>query len=420
MAAPRPSRRAVLAGAVASAVVAGLWPRRSFASPGDLTFVFVRVFGGWDTTRVFATVLDNPGVDTEPEAEVAAVGGLSFVDHPDRPGVRSFFERWGEQSLILNGAIIPSVNHRICERMAYTGSQVETAPDIPTLLAHAQADRYGLPHVQVGGPAMPGSLAQSLVRIGGGGEIGSILDGSILSRSDLPVQSPDHAVTDLLDAHARTGAALRIARGRGSADLRLARAIEDGLAKVGTMKELAGTVRWDTGDTFQGKVDLALDLLSLGLSRCVTLAYESSTWDSHEGNDEKQMANFIELFDGLADLMEGLASTPGPNGGSLADQTVVVVQSEMGRTPFTNAGKGKDHWQHTSALLVGPGLSGGRVVGGFNELFYGEKVDLATGEVAAKGRELTPAVVCSTLLALGGMEGAESLAEWAPITGILG
>lgn len=418
---PGLSRRAVLGGAAAAVATAGLWPRRARAavSASDLKFVFVRVFGGWDPTRVFATVLDNPDIDTERDATVATAGGLSYVDHPDRPGIRTFFETWHARTLILNGVVIPSVNHRICERIAYTGSTVETASDVPTLLADAQADRYGLPHVQIGGTALPGTLARSLVRVGGNGEVGMILDGSILSLSDRPVAAPDATVTDLLDAFTREGARLRSARATGADEARLTAALDASLEKVGTMKALGSSVRWDTGGTFDGQIALGVDLLGLGISRCVTLAFESLTWDSHEANDEKQNGNFVNLFDGLTTLMRTLEETPGPSGGTLADETVVVVQSEMGRTPYQNGGKGKDHWQNTSALLVGPGLTGSRVVGGYTDLFYGETVDLLTGEIATGGRELTPAVVCSTLLAIGDVDGAESLREWAPILGIL-
>ena len=47
----------------------------------------------------------------------------------------------------------------------------------------------------------------------------------------------------------------------------------------------------------------------------------------------------------------------------IREQLVVVVQSEMGRTPNYNAGNGKDHWSIGSALFLGRGIKGNRVVG---------------------------------------------------------
>lgn len=411
------SRRALIGGAL----TAGLLPRVTMAAPArsDLKFIFVRNFGGWDPTRVFATELDNAAIAYEEGVEIAQVGGLSFVDHRDRPTVRDFFTAWADRSLILNGVIVPSVNHRICERLACTGSNLETAPDVPTMLADARAADFGLPHVVIGGRSHPGNLGRSLIRIGEDGQVGKLLDGSILAASDAPARAPDAAVAALLDTFARDGAALRTTRSPGGRDARAAAAVRASLGKAETMKELRDSVRWNTDGTFSSQIDLATDLLSLGLSRCATLSFERDTWDSHESNEEKQADNFLDLFEGLITLMTALEATPGPLGGTLAEETVVVVTSEMGRTPYINDVKGKDHWAHTSALLVGPGLTGGRVVGGFTDLFYGDTVDLATGELSAGGREITPSILCSTLLALGDVGSAPSLREFAPILGIL-
>src|SRR5207249_5644522 len=47
----------------------------------------------------------------------------------------------------------------------------------------------------------------------------------------------------------------------------------------------------------------------------------------------------------------------------IRDQLVVVVQSEMGRTPNYNAGNGKDHWSIGSVMFLGRGITGDRVIG---------------------------------------------------------
>jgi hypothetical protein len=69
----------------------------------------------------------------------------------------------------------------------------------------------------------------------------------------------------------------------------------------------------------------------------------------------------------LLTLLDLLADAPGETGGSLLDETLVLSLSEMGRAPVINGSGGKDHWPYTSALLVGGGLSGGRVLGGTDE-----------------------------------------------------
>jgi hypothetical protein len=46
---------------------------------------------------------------------------------------------------------------------------------------------------------------------------------------------------------------------------------------------------------------------------------------------------------------------------------VIVVQSEMGRTPTYNGGNGKDHWSIGSILFLGRGIRGNRVLGATDE-----------------------------------------------------
>jgi uncharacterized protein (DUF1501 family) len=47
----------------------------------------------------------------------------------------------------------------------------------------------------------------------------------------------------------------------------------------------------------------------------------------------------------------------------IRDKLVVVIQSEMGRTPTYNKGDGKDHWSIGSIMFLGQGIRGDRVIG---------------------------------------------------------
>lgn len=76
--------------------------------------------------------------------------------------------------------------------------------------------------------------------------------------------------------------------------------------------------------------------------------------------------------------------------------------SEMGRTPYQNSGNGKEYWYNS-------GIQGGRVFSGFSDLFYGEPVDLATGQISAGGQEITPKILGSTILGLGDVDPIEEL-----------
>ena len=55
----------------------------------------------------------------------------------------------------------------------------------------------------------------------------------------------------------------------------------------------------------------------------------------------------------------------------IRDKFVIVIQSEMGRTPTYNKGNGKDHWSIDSVMFLGPGIKGNRVIGATDEKQFG-------------------------------------------------
>ena len=80
----------------------------------------------------------------------------------------------------------------------------------------------------------------------------------------------------------------------------------------------------------------------------------------------------------------------------MADRLVIVMQSEMGRTPWYNETGGKDHWSVTSMMAMGAGIRGGRVVGmtsvnpesGFDQ--SPTLLDPATLALSANGARVRP------------------------------
>jgi uncharacterized protein (DUF1501 family) len=189
------------------------------------------------------------------------------------------------------------------------------------------------------------------------------------------------------------------------------------LERATTLKAERDAVRWATSADLAAQSDLCVDVLRLGLSRCVTMSHEAVSWDSHAQNDQYQAINFEILFNGLAYLMARLAETPGEYAATLADETVLVVCSEMGRTPQLNAGEGKDHWPHTSVMITGPGVTGDRAVGGFTEYYYGDTMDLDTAELHPDGVALYTPIIGATILALLGVDHTELGVD--PIRGVL-
>jgi len=83
---------------------------------------------------------------------------------------------------------------------------------------------------------------------------------------------------------------------------------------------------------------------------------------SHGKHFPKMKDKLLPVIDrAMAALLDDLADR------GMLESTLVVVMSEMGRTPKINANYGRDHWSKAwSVALGGAGIKGGAVVGKTN------------------------------------------------------
>lgn len=112
-------------------------------------------------------------------------------------------------------------------------------------------------------------------------------------------------------------------------------------------------------------------------------------WDTHTKNFSILKDNKLPHFDQtFSALMQDLSDR------GLLDETLVVVMSEMGRTPRINGNAGRDHWTYCySVLLAGAGIRGGTLYG-------------ASDAQAAfvKDRPVRPADLCATIYRCLGLD----------------
>ncbi len=383
-------------------------------------FIFVVNYGGWDPTRVFATEFGNVAVDMERSSQIASVGDLTYVDNALRPAVSTFFERYASRSLIFNGILSPSVAHENCLRWMMTGSTRQDGSDWGAIAAGVVGTSYPLPQVIAAGPSFPGNFGAYVTRTGTSGQLAAMLDRSIIGWSDQTTRAPSVRGEALMDAYMQRRVDAYAAAANAGSQAAQSIAYQGALDRAATLKGLGSVVDWSASASFQEQANFAVDLLSLGVTRCVTTQFDYLGWDSHINNDVTQSTNFEMLFQGLLDLFDALKALPGETEETLLDETVVVVLSEMGRTPQLNAGAGKDHWPYTSAMVVGPGVTGGRVIGGLDSYYYGKNIDLETGEIDEEnGESLSADVFGATLLTVAGVDSEEYLAGVGVVTGAL-
>jgi uncharacterized protein (DUF1501 family) len=415
-----PTRRTFLSTLGALAALGAPGPLRAATPGSDRKFVFVFADGGWDTTRVFAPEFDNAAVDMEPDAERLTLSGIPFVDHPQRPSVRAFLEAHAARTVLFNGVLVRSIAHDICRMIAMTGDSSGLKPDWPALLATGGAAGpypYTVPHLVLGGPSFPGPLGAAVARTGGAGQLEALINGDIVAWSDSPPPELPLPVQNIVDSYLQRRAGAQLLRVPGGQAAPLYAAHAEAVRSASSLRDLKYVMDFTGGASLSEQATVATSALSIGITRCVTLS-EGGLWDTHENNDVQQTARFESLFSGLARLMEQLEGTPGTTEPTLADETTVVVLSEMGRTPMLNGFLGKDHWPYTSVMVVGTGLQGGRVIGGYDELFYGKPVDPASGEVGGE-QILSIEAVGATLLAMADIDPGPIVLGVEPIVGVL-
>ena len=96
-------------------------------------------------------------------------------------------------------------------------------------------------------------------------------------------------------------------------------------------------------------------------------------FDDHSWFNRDHTMVMAELLDGLDYLLREAKAR------NLLDRTVIFVSSEFGRPPYMNDHgegdgvdpnqEGRDHWDHTSAMVMGGGIAGNAVIGETDETF---------------------------------------------------
>ena len=146
------------------------------------------------------------------------------------------------------------------------------------------------------------------------------------------------------------------------------------------------------------QAEIALASFKAGV--CVSANLNIGQFDSHANNDRDQMKLIPEFLAGIAYTIRRAGEL------KIREQLVVVVQSEMGRTPTYNQGNGKDHWSIGSAMFLGCGIKGNRVIGATDEQQFARPLDPRTLETQSdkdSGIRVRPEHVHEALRELAGI-----------------
>ncbi len=417
------TRRSLLAGSAAALAAGGLgvWRSGQAASlagtPRKLILVVAQ--GGWDVTYALDPKPGIIGIDA-PDGTVENFSGIPILTDPARPAVGEFFSANAGLCSVINGLQVRSVSHSNCAARVLTGTVSETSPDVGAIVAHTHGRSLPVPYLVLGRMAFSGPHAALTARTGTTNQLDALLNqSSVLWFASTPQQSftPSTNEEALIRAHVNVRAERELAtRGQAGSNQKHLQDFLDSLSRGDALRNSPGLGAFNLTRDLGPQVEIAIAALSQGLSQAVQI--EAGDFDTHIDNSEQNNLH-DSFFAGLNLLVERLATTNGTGTGSkLLDETVVVVVSELGRTPKLNGDGGKDHWGTTSAMVFGAGVKGGQVVGATNDGLEGELVDLASGQLNSDGLPLDYGAFAAGVLSLTGVDPSELLPRETPLGGL--
>ncbi len=327
-------------------------------------YVVFNASGGWDTT----CLMDPKGVNginrLYKEGDIITHGKHKFAPTANQveKGMSNedFYKTYGSELLVFNGLDYSINNHAPCMRYMATGKLDSMAyPTFAALVAACRGPGTPLAFLTFGNYSATGNLVPmaripylpSLKLIANADSIQGnarnpyhddfaqdLIEKALGERAGAP--SRDHP---LLPRAERARSMLYAAQSNSKALKRVTPYISDNIPKqrLAQQAEIALSC-------FKGGVGVSANL-SIG------------QFDSHANNDPDQMRLIPELLAGIDYLMKRAEEL------KIRDKLVVVIQSEMGRTPHYNKGQGKDHWSIGSIMFMGAGIRGNRVIGATDE-----------------------------------------------------
>ena len=334
-------------------------------------YVVLNASGGWDTTYL----MDPKGIDginrLYQAGDILTRGNHKFAPtEKHKSGGMSneeFYAEFGDELLVLNGLDYSVNNHSPGARYMATGKLDSLAyPTFAALVAACQGPECPLSFLTFGNYSATGNLVAmsrvpylpSLKKLANADAVEGNEKAPYHDRFAL-----DRIEQALLSEHQAASADPRLPRVERAANMLYSAQVNSKALERVTPHIPASIPKERLGQ----QVEIALASFKAGV--CVSANLTIGQFDSHANNDPDQMKLIPEFLAGIAYLMRRAEEL------KIRDQLVVIVQSEMGRTPTYNNGNGKDHWSVGSIMFLGRGIKGNRVIGATDEKQFHVPVD---------------------------------------------
>ncbi|MEQ1826107.1 MAG: DUF1501 domain-containing protein [Pirellula sp.] len=334
-------------------------------------YVVFNASGGWDTTYL----MDPKGVDginrLYSDGEILTHGQHRYA--PTKKHIQGgvsnedFYSEFGSELLVFNGLDYSVNNHSPGSRYMATGKLDSLAyPTFAALVAACQGPTCPLSFLTFGNYSATGNLV-AMSRIPYIPSLRKIANADAIDGNERS-QYHDRFVIDRIEQALAERNQLRHAHPRLP---RVERAENMLYAAQLHSKSLQRITPYIPSSIPKERLaqqsEIALASFKAGV--CVSANLTIGQFDSHANNDTDQMKLLPEFLAGISYLIHRAEDL------KIRDQLVIIVQSEMGRTPTYNKGNGKDHWSIGSIMFLGRGIQGNRVIGATDEKQFQVPVD---------------------------------------------
>jgi hypothetical protein len=326
---------------------------------GGPFYVVFNASGGWDTTYL----MDPKGIGginrLYDQGDIQTHGAHRFAPTAkqiaDGMSNEDFFARYGAELLVMHGIDLSVNNHTPCARYMATGKLDSVAyPTFAALVAACRGADAPLAFLTFGNYSATGNLVPM-------SRVPYLQSLNLLAKADYvqgnqraPYHEPfiadriERALEEQFQTRVQATLLPRVERSESmlfaaQSNSKTLGRIVPYIPKEGAKKRL------------HQQCEIALAAFKAGV--CVSANLSIGQFDSHNNNDPDQMKLIPEFLAGIDYLLQKSEEL------QIREKLVVIIQSEMGRTPTYNSGNGKDHWSINSIMFLGPGITGNRVLG---------------------------------------------------------
>ncbi len=337
-------------------------------------YVVFNASGGWDTTYL----MDPKGTGginrLYQEGDILTRGAHKFA--PTARHIQAglsnedFYAEFGNELLVFNGLDYSVNNHAPGARYMATGKLDSMAyPTFAALVAACQGPACPLSFLTFGNYSATGNLV-AMSRVPYLPSLQGLANADAVAGN---ARSPYHdrfaldRIERALQMQVETRAAQpRLPRAEHAENMLFAAQVNSKALERVTPY----IPRQIPRERLSQQADIALASFKAGV--CVSANLSIGQFDSHANNDRDQMNLIPEFLAGIRYVMRRAEEL------RLRDRLVVILQSEMGRTPNYNNGNGKDHWSIGSIMFLGRGIKGNRVLGATDERQFHVPVNAQT------------------------------------------